>query len=101
MVHHLREELLVATVTARTVMFSERHLASREREGTTVPEASAKGEVKDHLGRSPDFLNAGLMAMSVVRTMPSAAVLVTIMADGGLFGKGDHDNTLDDTDRNR
>lgn len=57
--HHLREELLVA---ARTVTFDERHYLSRGRNGATVLQASSKGEVKDSLGRSPDYLDASVMA---------------------------------------
>lgn len=57
--HRLREELLIA---ARTITFDERHYASRGRDGATVLEASSKSAVKDQLGRSPDYLDAALMA---------------------------------------
>lgn len=57
--HHLREELLAA---ARTVTYDERHFASRGSDGATVLQASAKRAVKDQIGRSPDYLDAALMA---------------------------------------
>lgn len=53
----LREELFAA---ARVVEFTERHLASR---GATILEASSKEDIKDRLGRSPDLLDAALMAI--------------------------------------
>lgn len=56
----LREELLAA---ARTIEFSERHLASRGRDGANVIEATSKSDIKDRLGRSPDHLDAALMAV--------------------------------------
>lgn len=55
----LREELLAA---ARVVEFEERHLDSRGYDGATVLKCSSKDEIKDHLGRSPDVLDAVLMA---------------------------------------
>jgi hypothetical protein len=55
----LREELLAA---ARTVTFDERYLASRGSDGAEVLEATSKDAVKEHLGRSPDHLDAALMA---------------------------------------
>lgn len=57
---HLREELLGA---ARTVEFDERYLASRGESGATILEASAKDAVQEVVGRSPDHLDAGLMAV--------------------------------------
>jgi hypothetical protein len=56
----LREELLVA---ARTITFEERFLSSRGRNGSTVLQASKKSAVKANLGRSPDFLDASIMAI--------------------------------------
>jgi len=53
----LREELLVA---ARTVEYDENFYASR---GTEVLKASPKEDVQDVLGRSPDHLDAALMAV--------------------------------------
>lgn len=55
----LREELAIA---ARTVEFEERFLASRGADGATVLEATSKSTVADVLGRSPDLLDAALMA---------------------------------------
>lgn len=55
----LREELLIA---ARTVEFEERYLGSRGRDGATVLEATSKSRVADVLGRSPDLLDAAMMA---------------------------------------
>lgn len=57
--HDLREELFVA---ARTIEFTERHLASRGSDGATVLEATSKQAVADALGRSPDRLDAAAMA---------------------------------------
>lgn len=62
----LYEELRVA---ARTVEFSERHLSSRG----TVIEATAKDAIKDDLGRSPDHLDALLMALTASETDATAA----------------------------
>lgn len=56
----LREELLVA---ARVVSFEERHLASRGRNGADVLKATAKDQIKERLGRSPDHLDAALQAV--------------------------------------
>jgi hypothetical protein len=56
---YLREELLAA---ARTVEFSEKTLVSR---GGDVVEATSKDEIADHLGHSPDYLDALLMAVWV------------------------------------
>ena len=54
----LRDELMVA---ARLVAFEERHYASR---GTEVAKATAtKDDIKDRMGRSPDRLDAALMAV--------------------------------------
>jgi len=54
----LRDELLVA---ARMVTFEERHYASR---GTEVAKATAsKDDIKQRIGRSPDRLDAFLMAV--------------------------------------
>jgi len=55
----LREELLAA---ARVVRFDERHLASRGQDGADVLTATAKDEIKERLGRSPDHLDAAMMA---------------------------------------
>jgi len=54
----LRDELLVA---ARMVTFEERHYSSR---GTEVAKATAsKDDIKNQIGRSPDRLDAMLMAV--------------------------------------
>jgi hypothetical protein len=55
----LREELLIA---ARTVTFEERHLASRGQDGADVLTATSKEAIKERLGRSPDHLDAAMMA---------------------------------------
>jgi len=46
-------------VTARTVEFSTRALTSR---GGDVIEATSKSDVKERLGRSPDYMDSALMA---------------------------------------
>jgi hypothetical protein len=61
----LREELLAA---ARSVEFSERHLASRGPDGATVLEATGKEAVQDALNRSPDHLDAAMMAIWVAES---------------------------------
>lgn len=61
----LREELLVA---ARVIEYEERHLDSRGRDGATVLKCTPKQQVKDQLGRSPDCLDAALMACWVAET---------------------------------
>lgn len=55
----LREELLIA---ARVVEFEERHLASRGANGADVLKATSKDVIKDRLDRSPDHLDAAMMA---------------------------------------
>jgi len=68
----LYEELLIV---ARAVEFEERHYASR---GTEVLKATAsKADLKEHLGRSPDRLDAAYMAVwardsGVAAGIPSA-----------------------------
>ena len=62
----LREELLAA---ARTVSFDEKHYASRN---ATVLKATSKSAVKDHLGRSPDCLDAAMMAIWALEVQPEA-----------------------------
>lgn len=57
-----------AKVAARTVTWEEKHLASRGRDGADVLSATPKDEVRDRLGRSPDHLDAALMAVWVDRT---------------------------------
>lgn len=53
----LREELLAA---ARVVEFEEKYYASRD---STVLKATPKSDVKDQLGRSPDYLDAAYMSV--------------------------------------
>jgi len=55
----LREELLAA---GRTVEYDETYLSGRGPSGADVLDASSKTAVKDRLGRSPDHLDAALMA---------------------------------------
>lgn len=71
----LREELLVA---ARTIEFDERYLASRGDRGATVLDATGKDAITEALGRSPDHLDAAVMANWIAkadergrRTIPS------------------------------
>jgi len=53
-----------AKIAARTVTWRERHLASRGKDGSDVLAAEGrKADVKDRLGRSPDHLDAALMAV--------------------------------------
>lgn len=82
--HRLREELLVA---ARTVMFEERHLASRGRDGATVLEASPKRDVEDQLSCSPDYLDAALMATWAAEGHASRPRHVVRRRTGGSIGR--------------
>jgi len=53
-----------AKVAARVVAWEERHLASRGPDGADVLTATGrKADVRDRLGRSPDHLDAALMAV--------------------------------------
>jgi len=56
----LYEELMVA---ARVLEYEERHLASRGDDGATVLKLTPKDELKERLGRSPDLLDAAMMAV--------------------------------------
>jgi hypothetical protein len=56
----LYEELMVA---ARVLEYEERHLASRGQDGASVLKLTPKDELKDRLGRSPDLLDAAMMAV--------------------------------------
>jgi hypothetical protein len=56
----LREELLVA---ARVLEYEEKHMASRGRDGAEVLKLTSKSDVKERLGRSPDHLDAAMMAV--------------------------------------
>jgi hypothetical protein len=56
----LREELLTA---ARVIEYDTTFLASRGADGADVLEATSKSVVKENLGRSPDYLDAALMAV--------------------------------------
>jgi hypothetical protein len=51
-----------AMVAARTITWSERHLASRGLDGADVLSASPKDDVRERLGRSPDHFDAAIMA---------------------------------------
>lgn len=60
-----------AKVAARTIAWEERHIASRGRDGADVLAATGrKADVKDRLGRSPDHLDAALMAVWRDRSDP-------------------------------
>lgn len=63
----LREELIVAS---RIIEFEERALNSRGPNGAEVFQATSKSDVKEELGRSPDYLDAALMAIWRLRTDP-------------------------------
>ena len=67
----LREELLAA---ARAVEYEEQYYASRE---STVLKATSKSEVRETLGRSPDLLDAALMAVWTERVDPLHSELPT------------------------
>ena len=62
-----------AKVAARTVAWEERHIGSRGQNGADVLRATArKDDVKQRLGRSPDHLDAALMAVWRDRADPDA-----------------------------
>lgn len=61
----LREELLAA---AREVEIEEKYYKTREE---TVFKASSKEDVKEHLGRSPDLLDAAYMAVWAASDAPA------------------------------
>jgi hypothetical protein len=63
----LRTELISA---ARTAEFDERTLASRGDEGAQVVEINDKAAVAEHLGRSPDYLDAAMQAAWAARCTP-------------------------------
>jgi len=63
----LRRELLAG---ARTIEFDEKTLASRGADGKQVTTANSKTPVKDHLGRSPDYLDAAMQAVWAARCAP-------------------------------
>lgn len=59
--HDLYKQAMAA---ARTITWEERHLGSRgEEDGEDVLRATSKEEVRDRLDRSPDHLDAALMAI--------------------------------------
>lgn len=88
----LREELLVA---ARTVEFEERHMASRGQSGAEVLKATPKSELKDRLGRSPDHLDAAMMAVWA----RDAGVETTVPTARATFGDDETDDTGDTDER--
>jgi len=60
-----------AKIAARTVTWTERHIGSRGRDGADVLAADGRKEdVKERLGRSPDHLDAALMAVWRERVDP-------------------------------
>lgn len=61
----LRDQLVTA---AREVEYDERSLNSRGPDGAQVYEATPKSEIKEELNRSPDELDAALMAIWRLRT---------------------------------
>jgi hypothetical protein len=56
----LYEECMVA---ARVLEYEERHLASRGEDGASVLKLTPKDDLKERLGRSPDLLDAAMMAV--------------------------------------
>ncbi|SFR42191.1 hypothetical protein SAMN04487947_1235 [Halogeometricum rufum] len=60
-----------AKVAARTIQWEEKHLGSRGDGGADVLAATPKAEVKERLGRSPDHLDAALMAVWLSETETS------------------------------
>jgi len=80
----LKEELLMAS---RMVAFDERHLASR---GGEVAKATAsKSDLKERLGRSPDRLDALLMAVWARESGVGAGVPTATASVGGSdYGDG-------------
>jgi hypothetical protein len=83
----LKEELLLA---ARMVEFEERHYASR---GCEVAKATAsKDDLKQRLGRSPDRLDAALMAVWARESGVDAGVPTATASMGGEeYGDSDGD----------
>lgn len=64
----LREEAMVAS---RVVTYEERTLNSRGKNGAEVYQATSKADIKEELGRSPDHLDAALMAIWRLRVDPT------------------------------
>jgi len=64
-----------AQVAARTVTWDERFLDSRGDDGAAVLRATPKEEVQNRLGRSPDHLDAALMAVWRECTEPEQEAL--------------------------
>jgi hypothetical protein len=63
-----------AKIAARTVTWTERHIGSRGDDGAKVLAADGrKADVKQRLGRSPDHLDAALMAVWRAETDPEAS----------------------------
>jgi len=68
----LREELVAG---ARTIEFDTKTLGSRGENGAEVVTVNSKEAVKERLGRSPDLLDAALMAVWARDCTPSDDVL--------------------------
>jgi hypothetical protein len=84
----LKDELLVA---ARLVTFEERHYASR---GGEVAKATAsKDDIKQRMGRSPDRLDAAMMALWARDSGATAGAASTTARSGGR--DDDHDTDGD------
>lgn len=82
----LKEELLMAS---RMVTFEEHHLKSR---GCEVAKATAsKDDIKERLGRSPDRLDAALMAVWVRESGVTAGTPTASARAGGEDEYGDSD----------
>lgn len=67
---HLREELLAAS---RAITLSERHLSSRGQDGADVIDSDSKDDIKDVIDRSPDYLDAALMAVWMREAEPDTS----------------------------
>jgi len=68
----LREELVAG---ARTIKFDTQTLDSRGEHGAEVVTVNSKDDVKDRLDRSPDLLDAAMMAVWARDCTPSSGVL--------------------------
>ena len=82
----LKEELLLAS---RMVTFEEHHLASRN--GEVAKATASKDDIKQELGRSPDKLDAALMAVWVRESGVTAGAATATARAGGEEDYGDSD----------
>lgn len=87
----LRDELLVA---ARTVTFEEYHLASRN--GEVAKATASKSDIKDRIGRSPDRLDASMMAVWARESGAMSGAATTTATVGDDEWDGGPTNNLND-----